>query len=63
MSNDMSLTTIYAVEDRTPRVYPWMNELYLVSASAEVRSAPQEPLAVSTPGLPGGIYMPLNARW
>jgi hypothetical protein len=34
---------VYAVEDRTPRVYPWMNEFYLVSASAEVRSAPQEP--------------------
>ena len=34
---------LYAVEDRTPRVHPWMNELYLVSASAEVRSAPQEP--------------------
>ena len=30
---------IYAVEDRTPRVYPWMNELFLVSAIAEVRSA------------------------
>jgi hypothetical protein len=30
---------IYAVEDRTPRVYPWMNELFLVSAIAEVRPA------------------------
>jgi hypothetical protein len=47
---------VYAVEDRTPRVYPWINELYLVSALAEVRSAPQEPLTASTPGLPGGIY-------
>jgi hypothetical protein len=33
-----------------------MNVLHLVSASAEVRPAPQEPLTVSTPGLPGGIY-------
>ena len=37
------LIGFYAVEDRIPRVYPWMNELHLVSASAEVRSAPQEP--------------------
>ena len=32
-----------AVEDRIPRVHPWMNGVYLVSALAEVRSAPQEP--------------------
>lgn len=46
----------YAVEDRIPQVYPWMDELHLVSASAEVSSAPQEPYTVSTPSLPGGIY-------
>jgi hypothetical protein len=34
---------IYVVEDRIPRVDPWMNELFLVSAPAEVRSALGEP--------------------
>jgi len=34
---------IYTVEDRIPRVYPWMNESLLVSAIAEVRSALVEP--------------------
>ena len=30
---------IYAVEGRTTRVHPWMNELFFVSAIAEVKSA------------------------
>jgi hypothetical protein len=30
---------VHAVEDRILRVHPWKNELYLVSASVEVRSA------------------------
>ena len=34
---------IYVVEDRIPRVYPWMNEPFLVSVLAEVRSAHVEP--------------------
>ena len=38
-----NLIVVYAVEDRTPRVYPWMNEQILVSAKAEVGSVPKEP--------------------
>jgi len=34
---------IYVVEDRILRVYPWMNEAFLVSVPAEVRSAHLEP--------------------
>ena len=47
----------YAVEDRIPRVHPWMNELYLVSALAEVRSAPQEPSTFKDPGLARGYLL------
>jgi hypothetical protein len=36
----ISRCRFHAVEDKTPRVNPWMNELYLVLASAEMRSAP-----------------------
>ena len=48
-------TVFHAVEDRRPLVYPWMNDLLLVSPIARVRLVPQEPLTVRTPGLPGGI--------
>jgi hypothetical protein len=52
-SSDINIS-FYAVEDRIPRVHPWMNELYLVSALAEVRSAPQELSTLKTPGLARG---------
>jgi hypothetical protein len=44
----IELPYFIAVEDKTPLVRPQMNEFYLVSASADVKSAFQEPHTVIT---------------